>query len=112
LNIVLNVILIPPYGAVGSAWATVFTEAAVNGLALWAVFKALHFRPAVGRAVRTVIAAAMMTGVVLLAAQAGLVAGLLIAAPAYLGALIGLRALTIEEIRAIVGRERDLLESA
>ena len=112
LNIVLNIILIPPYGAVGSAWATVFTEAAVNGLALWAVFKALHFRPAVGRAARTVVAAALMTGVVALAAQIGLVAGLLVAAPAYLGALIGLRALTIEEIRAIVGRERDLLESA
>ena len=64
VNIVLNIILIPPYGAVGSAWATVFTEAAVNGLALWAVFKALQFRPAVGRAARTVVAAALMTGAV------------------------------------------------
>ncbi len=111
-NVVLNLILIPPFGAVGSAWATVITELTVNVLALWTVFVALSFRPSFNRAARAVLAAGVMTGAVALAAGVGLVAGLLVAAPVYVGALLGLGAITTVEIRDLISRERKRLEPA
>ena len=54
-NVALNFALIPPFGAVGAAWATVVTELAVNGLALWTVFRVLEFRPSFNRAIRTAL---------------------------------------------------------
>ena len=84
---------------------------AVNGLALWTVFRVLEFRPSFSRAIRTLFAAAIMTAAVA-AAQIDLIAGLLVVGPAYLGALLGLRAITNAELRDLIGRERRLLESS
>ena len=111
-NVALNFALIPPFGAVGAAWATVVTELAVNGLALWTVFRVLEFRPSFSRAIRTLFAAAIMTAAVAAAAQIDLIAGLLVVGPVYLGALLGLRAITKAELRDLIGRERRLLESS
>jgi PST family polysaccharide transporter len=109
-NIAFNFALIPPFGAVGAAWATVVTELAVNGLALWTVFRVLEFRPSFNRAIRTLLAAAVMTAAVAAAAQIDLIAGLLVAGPVYLGALLALGAITRSELRDLIGRERRLLE--
>ena len=109
-NVALNFALIPPFGAVGAAWATVVTELAVNGLALWTVFRVLEFRPSFNRAIRTLFAAGIMTAAVAAAAQIDLIAGLLVVGPVYLGALLGLKAITKAELRDLIGRERRLLE--
>ncbi|MDQ4129537.1 MAG: polysaccharide biosynthesis C-terminal domain-containing protein, partial [Actinomycetota bacterium] len=104
-NVGLNLLLIPSFGAYGSAWATVVTELAVNGLALVGVMRALSFRPALGRVLRAVLAAALMTAAVALAAHAGLVVGLLVGPPVYLAALLGLRVIVPAELREL-WRER------
>jgi O-antigen/teichoic acid export membrane protein len=109
-NVAFNLALIPPFGAVGAAWATVVTELAVNGLALWTVFRVLKFRPSFNRAIRALLAAAIMTAAVAAAAQIDLIAGLLVAGPVYLGALLALGATTRAELRDLIGRERRLLE--
>jgi hypothetical protein len=88
----------------------VVTELAVNGLALWTVFRVLEFRPSFNRAIRTLFAAAIMTAAVAAAAQIDLIAGLLVAGPVYLGALLALGATTRAELRDLIGRERRLLE--
>jgi hypothetical protein len=54
-----------------------------------------------------VVAAAVMTVVVALAARAGLLLGLLVAAPAYLAALVLLRAIVPAELRELLKRERE-----
>ena len=101
MNIALNLILIPPYGAFGAAWATVATELAVNGLTLAAVFRALEFRPSVGRILRAAVAAAVMTGVVALAARLGLAVGVMVAPPTYAATLIVLRVIAPAEVRDV-----------
>lgn len=63
-NLVLNLLLIPRYGIVGSAFATAMAEAVIlmagaKVLARWG------WRPALGRMVRPTVAAAMMAGALL-----------------------------------------------
>jgi O-antigen/teichoic acid export membrane protein len=77
-NIVLNVILIPPYGAYGSAWATLGTELLTMSLMMTTVLRALGLRLSLRKPLRTVLLAAAMTAVMVLARPLGFVpAGLL-----------------------------------
>jgi O-antigen/teichoic acid export membrane protein len=105
LNIVLNLLLVPDHGAVGAAWATVVTELVVNGLALWTVFRAIEFRPSLDRIARAVVAAGVTVLLAGLAGRAGLLPGLIVAGPVYVGGLLLLRAITTDEIREALRRE-------
>src|SRR5581483_7281915 len=50
VNVVGNVVLIPPYGFVAAAWMTLATEAVVLALTARLVFREAGFRPGFGRA--------------------------------------------------------------
>lgn len=101
LNVALNLILIPPHGAYGSAWATVATEVVTMVLLLATCLRALQLRLAPGRLVRIVVAAALTFGVAALLANVGLLVALPAAGAVYLGALLGLGAVRIDELRAL-----------
>lgn len=99
VNVALNLLLIPTYGATGSAWATLASYAAPFAVALafgrirWA------FASAMTATVRPVVASMLILGALLLAAPAG--AGVVLAAFVLAGpsAVLLTRALTVSELR-------------
>jgi O-antigen/teichoic acid export membrane protein len=100
-NVILNVALIPHYGAHGSAWATVATEVLTMSLMLVTGLKKLNLRLHLGKISRTILLATAMTGAMALSAPLGLLPAGAIGVLVYAAGLIGLR---------IVGRtELDLL---
>ena len=103
VNVVLNLVLIPPYGFLAAAWVTLATELLVLGLMGLAVTRKLGFHPLLGRVARVVGAATAM-GLSLWGLRA-LGAGLAVLAPAalvtYPALLFGLRALTVEQLRTL-----------
>ncbi len=103
INVGLNLILLPRYGFLAAAWVTLATELAVVGLTWFGVLRELQFRPHLGRLVRIAVAAAAMTGVVVLLREAGAGAIVLLlgAAVSYPPFLLALRALDLGEIRAL-----------
>jgi len=105
VNIGLNLVLIPPHGAVGAAIATVFTEMliAVAGTAL--VLRRLRARLSYGRSARAVLAAAVMGVAAFFAVKAGLLVALLVAPPVYLAGLVAFRVVTPAELRSRMRRE-------
>jgi O-antigen/teichoic acid export membrane protein len=83
INLTLNFLLIPRYGMMGAATATVATEAVRLTLAVWQA-RAVGFPFAgAGRFWRVLIAAAAMTGVVLAVGRAGFIAGVVAAVASY-----------------------------
>ena len=100
-NVVLNVVLIPQYGAIGSAWATVGTEVLTMVLMLGTALVALRLRVAPWRMIRTVVVAAGMTGVMVLAAPLGLFPAGILGGLTYVGGLFALRVVRPDELRAL-----------
>ena len=104
-NVGLNFALVPEYGFVAAAWVTLATEILVVGLTARAVLGRLELRPRFGRMARTALAAGLMAGVVGLLNLAGAPAVVLMAATVvYPGFLFALRALSLGEIRELVGQ--------
>lgn len=103
-NVALNLALIPPDGAYGSAWATVATESLTMALMLATCFRELRLRPHPAKILRTVVLAAGMTGVMILARPLGLIPAGLIGVLAYAGGLLTLRIVNRDELRALAGR--------
>jgi O-antigen/teichoic acid export membrane protein len=95
-NVVLNLILIPPYGFVAAAWVTLATEVLVTALTLGAVLRRLELRLRLRRMLLATVAAALMT-----AAVAGLQA---LGAP--LGVLLAAAAVTYPAAVLLVGAVR------
>jgi O-antigen/teichoic acid export membrane protein len=100
-NVVLNVLLIPRYGAMGSAWVTVVTEVLTMTLMLGTALLTLRLRVKPWRMLTTVLVAAAMTGAMALAAPLGLVPAGLIGGALYVAGLFGLRVIDVEELRAL-----------
>lgn len=108
VNVVGNVVLIPPYGFVAAAWMTLATEAVVLALTARLVFREAGFRPGFGRTARASAASiAMACGVWLLRSQAHAGLGPLVAAAVvlYPGLLFALRAVSTTELRQLARRE-------
>jgi O-antigen/teichoic acid export membrane protein len=104
LNVTLNLILVPHYGALGAAWATVATELVVNALTLTAVYRSLGFRPRASRLLR-VIGAALVLGISARAAgELGLAPGLLVGPPVYLFALVALGVVDRDDLAVLTRR--------
>ena len=103
-NVVLNLVLIPPYGAHGSAWATVATELLTMSLMMVTVLRAMRLRLRLGKILRTVVLAAAMTGVMTLTAFLGLIPASLIGGLLYVGGLFALRIVNRDEVRTLRGR--------
>jgi O-antigen/teichoic acid export membrane protein len=77
-NIALNLVLIPDYGAYGSAWATVATEILTMVPMLGAALRRMHASLSPWKILRTAALAAAMAGIMTLARPLGLLpAGLL-----------------------------------
>jgi O-antigen/teichoic acid export membrane protein len=103
-NVALNLILIPPYGAYGSAWATVATETLTMALMLLTSLRAIHLRLRMAKMLRATALAAGMTGVMALARPLGLIPAGTIGVLAYACGLLALRIVDRGELRTLVGR--------
>lgn len=100
-NVALNLLLIPPYGIYGSAWATVATEILTMILMLGTSLRAMRLRLSAGRLLRTVLLAGAMTAVMTLARPLGLLPAGTLGVLFYLGGLFALRILDWAELRSL-----------
>jgi O-antigen/teichoic acid export membrane protein len=100
-NVVLNVLLIPKYGAHGSAWATVITEILTMTMMLGTALIALKLPIRPWRLLRVTLIAAAMTGVMAVAAPLGLVPAGLLGGAFYVGGLFALGVIRVDELRAL-----------
>ena len=108
VNVAGNVVLIPAWGFMGAAWMTLATEAAVVIVTAAMLRRQLALTlPPLGRMWRIALAAAALAGLLVGAdALGGSLAVLLaLAALAYPALLLGLRAVDLDEVRALL-RER------
>lgn len=105
-NVVLNLVLIPPYGFMAAAWVTLLTEMLVLTLSARAVLGRLDMRFNVGRLARTLAAAALMGLAVFACRSADLPLGVLVAVSAlsYPALLLGLRVVDRAEIADLLRR--------
>jgi O-antigen/teichoic acid export membrane protein len=107
VNVAGNLILVPLVGFMGAAWMTLGTEAVVLGASVRLILKALELpMPRPGRTGRTLLAAALLAGALLLvrAASGSLAALVPAACVCYPVLLFGLRALSLDDLRAVTGR--------
>lgn len=100
-NIGLNVWLIPKYGALGSAWATVATEMLTMTLMLGTALLTLRLRVQPWRLLATAAVALAMTGVMELTLPLGWVLAGIVGVVVYVAGLFGLRVIRVDELRAL-----------
>jgi O-antigen/teichoic acid export membrane protein len=100
-NIGLNVWLIPRYGAIGSAWATVATEVLTMLLMLGTALYALRLRVRPWRLLGTLAVAVATAGTMELTAPLGLIPAALVGGLTYVGGLFALRVIDVDELRAL-----------
>jgi O-antigen/teichoic acid export membrane protein len=100
-NVILNLVLIPPYGAHGSAWATVATEILTMTLMLSTALRALRLRISPWKLLRTLALAAVMCGSIFLARPLGLLPAGLIGVLLYLTGLFATRIVDLAELRSL-----------
>jgi O-antigen/teichoic acid export membrane protein len=107
VNVVGNLALIPFIGYIGAAWMTFATEAVVLVASVRLIVKALELPlPRPERVGRTLLAALLLVGALLLVRLAnGSLAALTVAAcVCYPTLLFALRALSVDDLRAVVSR--------
>lgn len=108
VNVAGNLILVPLVGFMGAAWMTTATEAVVLAASVRLILKALDLPfPRPGRVGRSLLAAALLAGaLVLVSLVNGSLAALTITACiCYPALLFGLRALSVDDVRALVSRQ-------
>jgi O-antigen/teichoic acid export membrane protein len=108
VNVCGNLILIPLVGFMGAAWMTLATEAVVFACGLWLILRTLDMGlPRPGRIARMVLAAGLLGGALeaLSRADASLAVLAGVAAIGYPALLFGLRAVSVEDLRVVLGRE-------
>ncbi len=103
VNVVLNLVLIPPYGYLGAAAASTITEAALFAGGWWLLRRHLVPLSIVGSIARVLASAAAMGVAVYLIRSWPLAVVVILGAAVYLLALVGLRALNVEEWSIIRG---------
>ncbi len=109
VNVIGNLILVPLIGFMGAAWMTLATEIVVFGSTSSSILKRLELPlPRPGRVGRTVLAAVLLAGALvmmrLVGAQFAVLA--LAACVCYPVLLFGLRALSIDDVRVLLRREK------
>ena len=97
-------LLIPTYGAVGSAWATVATEGLTMALMYVTCLRRLRFRPSSRNLLATSAAAGAMALAMLAARPVGLIPALVAGGAVYVAGLLLLRAVRIDDLRAVLKR--------
>lgn len=109
VNVAGNLILVPIFGFMGAAWMTLITEAVVFGFASRLVLKRLGRPiPKLGRIGRTGACGLLLTGELFLARALGAPLGVLVAIScvSYPTMLFGLGAMSLDDVRLVLGRER------
>jgi O-antigen/teichoic acid export membrane protein len=107
-NVGLNLLLIPPHGAYGSAWATVATELLTMTLMLSTSLRRLRLRLVPWRILRTLVVAAAAGAAMAAAGELGLVPGLVAGAVVYPAGLLALRVVRVEELRSLRRQKEEL----
>jgi O-antigen/teichoic acid export membrane protein len=97
VNLVLNLVLIPPYGYLGAAAASTITEVALFMGGWWLLRRHLASLAVVGSIARVLASAAIMGIVVYLIRSWPPAVVIVLGAAVYVVALLGLRALNPEE---------------
>ena len=105
LNVLANALAIPRYGAPAAAWATLGTEVLVMLCIAAVVGRRLHLTIPAGRTLRCAAAAAVTAAAVWLVRDSPLIVGLVVAAVVYPPCLLGSRAVSLSELRALLSRE-------
>jgi O-antigen/teichoic acid export membrane protein len=100
-NIALNIVLIPQYGALGSAWATVVTEVLTMVLMLGTALLTLRLRVQPWRLLATLLVATVMLGAMELAEPLGMIPVAILGGLVYVAGLFALRVLRLDELRAL-----------
>jgi O-antigen/teichoic acid export membrane protein len=100
-TVALNLVLIPPYGAFGSAWVTVITEVLTMTLMLGTSLKRLHMRLTPWRLLRTLALAAAMTGLMVILRPLGLIPAGVIGVLFYAGGALVFRIVDPRELLAL-----------
>jgi O-antigen/teichoic acid export membrane protein len=108
VNVVLNLLLIPPYGFLAAAWVTVGTELLALALTFGAVRRETALRVSLKRIARTAVAAVLLGFALWLVESLGAGLGLILAAAAvvYPTLLLSLRALTPAQVRHLFRGEQ------
>jgi len=104
LNPALNWLLIPKYGHLGAAWATVATEVLLTALAWRACPRDLFTRADVAVLARALPAAALLAAGLGIGLRWGLLPALAVGMPVYLLAVMGLGLVRVEDLRPILVR--------
>ncbi|HVR06239.1 MAG TPA: flippase [Solirubrobacteraceae bacterium] len=100
-NVILNIVLIPPYGAYGSAWATVVTEVLTMVLMLGTCLVTLRLRLSPVRLLRTLVLTAAMIGAMELSRPLGAVPTAIAGVLVLLGGALALRVVDRDELLAL-----------
>lgn len=101
LNIGLNLAFIPAYGAYGSAWATVATEAVTMTFMLGQCLIVMRVRLRVWTLAKAFVLAEVMTLVMVLAKPLGLFPAGILGILVYVGGLFAARIVNLDELRAL-----------
>lgn len=88
ISLVLYLILIPKFGAIGAAWVTFFSEAFIVAATAFMVTRATKTRPSFGIAGRALFAGIGMLGVLLAASQLHVAARIPLGIATYVGLLL------------------------
>jgi O-antigen/teichoic acid export membrane protein len=99
--VALNVVLIPSYGAYGSAWATVATEILTMALMLSTSLHRLRLRLSPWKLLRIFALALAMTGVMILARPLGLFPAGILGVLFYACGLLAARIVNLDELRSL-----------
>jgi O-antigen/teichoic acid export membrane protein len=105
VNVLANVLTIPHYGASAAAWSTLGTELLVMSLIAVVVRRRLDLSLPTSRTLRCAAAVAVTAAAVWFVRSAPLVVGVAVAAVVYPPCLLGSRAVSIAELRALLSRE-------
>jgi O-antigen/teichoic acid export membrane protein len=100
-NVIMNLVLIPTYGAYGSAWATVITEILTLTLMLGTALWKMRLRLSPWKMLRTLALATAMTGVMILARPLGLFPAGILGVLFYACGLLAVRIVNIDEVRSL-----------
>jgi O-antigen/teichoic acid export membrane protein len=107
VNVCGNLVLVPLTGFMGAAWMTLITEVVVCAASLRLILRTLNMPfPRPGRIGRAAVAAALLTAILeaLRLANAPLAVLIVAACAAYPALLFALRALTVVDLRVVLGR--------
>lgn len=102
LSIAMNLVLIPRFSYIGTAWTTVATEMLIAILTFFIVFRAMKLRPRFSVLWKVLLAGALMGGVLWVLGSDSAILNILVGGVVYAGVVFGLRAFRIQDVQSIV----------